>query len=831
MFDRTGRQAIGRVDAGSRGLSKAGRRLRLEPLEGRSLMTASLAPIAAVTSPQYQGYQVPLIGGTTHAQTFTVTSSNSQVRATVAQGQFLTIGVTHASSGAGDPAFTGTMTFQLFQDLTPNTVAKISALVNGTTTAPNTTGPTPTSTGPNTLSTAATAFAGKNYYVPSPANAATPPRVFHRVANGFPDANSYIVQGGSLNGTGSGQVFLNPFPDEFVQQIAFTGTGQLAMANAGSDTNDSQFFITTGSPTFLNYNHTIFGQIVAGQNILAETTQVAKKADTSGAVTVPVDPITFTQASLSSTSPDGVVHIDTTQAPAGATSTVTVTATDVTDGTTTTQSFPVTVSAFDVTNPSRPFLGPYDPTINIGRNQTLRLQLTAVATPPSDPVTYTVQGGVTTSATTGVTSFTPVTNGTATVSSTGLVTLTPTAGYSGPISLLVGVRDNVNRANTSSIDTPGNYKSHIITVNVAATATPVAIRPIASPQTVSVPTIGGTTIQLAGTNPNTTATAPLTYALVTQPAHGTVSNFNAATGSLTYTPAAGFLGADALQYTVTDPTSGLTSFVGTASINVSLASTGAVRFFADNLTTSTTTPGVLVVTPLPRTDGGTNTINVTQSNGNIVVNVNGVTDILQPTVANTDSIVVYGSKANDNITIDPGVTNPVTLSGGTFGTNTLRAGGGPATEQGWYGKNTLIQGSSRNFQYGRAGHVTFVKGTGTSDIIFAGTPGHFNGPRKVRILPSLPTGTFYTFSGQRLIKTTNPFIAQNRALVGTSQRTGNTTASTSSAPTGSTGSISSGGTNSGTGAGTNSPGTVQTAALHATQAPHAAKAHQAATRK
>ena len=790
MFDRTGRDAIGKLGAGSRGRARPGRWLRLEPLEGRSLMTASLDPIAAVTSPQYQGYQVPLIGGTTHAQTFAVTSSNPAVKATVAQGQFLTIGVTHASSGASDPAFSGTMTFQLFQDLTPNSVSKIESLINGSVTAAQ-------------LSTSAAAYAGQNYYVPSPANAATPPKIFHRVANGFPDATGYIVQGGSLNGDGTGQVFATPYANEPSQQLAFTGTGQLALANSGPDTNDSQFFVTTEPVSELNYAYTIFGQLVAGQDVLAEMTKVAVGGTSN---TTPTDPITFTQASLSSTSPDGVVHIDTTQAPANATSTVTVTATDVTDGSTTTQSFPVTVSAFDTTNPDRPFLGPYDSSVNIGENQTLKLQLSAVATPPSDPVTYTVQGGVTTG-TDGTTSFSAVSNGTATVSSTGLVTLTPTTGYTGPISLLVGVRDNTNRAQTSSIESPGNYQYHTITVNVASTTTPVAIRPIAQPQTVAVPTLGGTTIQLAGSNPNTTETTGLTYALVTQPTNGTVSNFNAATGTLTYTPNAGYLGADSLQYTVTDPTSGLTSFVGTTTINVNEASTGAVRFFADDLSNSTTVPGVLVVTPLPRTDGGTNTINVSTSNGNIVVSVNGVIDVLQPTVANVDSIVVYGSKANDNITVEPDVTNPVTLSGGTFGKNDIQAGGGPATEQGWYGKNNVLaQGSSNNFQFGRAGHVKFVKSTGTSDVVFAGTPGHLNGQSKVRILPTLPTGTFYTFSGKKLVKAkVNPFAAQNKALVGTSQRNASTSNNSAS------------GSTNGSGSTTSSPGTVQTTALHATK--------------
>ena len=97
-----------------------------------------------------------------------------------------------------------------------------------------------------------------------------------------------------------------------------------------------------------------------------------------------------------------------------------------------------------------------------------------------------------------------------------------------------------------------------------------------------------------------------------------------------------------------------------------------------------------------------------QSGGNVQVTINGVLDALQPTVANTDQVIVYGSKANDKITVDPGLTIPVTLNGGTGGTNVLKAGGGPTTELGWYGQNRLVQGSSQNFQFGQNGHVTFV---------------------------------------------------------------------------------------------------------------------------
>ena len=95
----------------------------LESLEGRQLLTASLAPIAPVTVNQYLGYQVPLDGSGSNAstQTYTVTSSNPDITATVAQGQFLTMNVSHASSGPNDPAFSGTIVIQLFNDLVPTT--------------------------------------------------------------------------------------------------------------------------------------------------------------------------------------------------------------------------------------------------------------------------------------------------------------------------------------------------------------------------------------------------------------------------------------------------------------------------------------------------------------------------------------------------------------------------------------------------------------------------------------------------------------------------------------------------------------------------------------
>ena len=88
---------------------------------------------------------------------------------------------------------------------------------------------------------------------------------FHRVLEGF------MAQGGDPTGTGMGgpgYEFVNENSD-----LVFDKAGVLAMANAGPDTNGSQFFITFAPADFLNGGYTIFGQVVEGMDVVNSITR------------------------------------------------------------------------------------------------------------------------------------------------------------------------------------------------------------------------------------------------------------------------------------------------------------------------------------------------------------------------------------------------------------------------------------------------------------------------------------------------------------------------------------------------------------------------------
>ena len=128
----------------------------------------------------------------------------------------------------------GTITLQLAFDQTPNTVANFVSLAEGTNNQVDST------------------YLGKKYY---------DGLVFHRV---IPD---FMIQGGDPTATGSGGPGY-AFEDEIVETLKHDGPGVLSMANAGPNTNGSQFFITHKETPWLDGKHSVFGKVISGQEVV-----------------------------------------------------------------------------------------------------------------------------------------------------------------------------------------------------------------------------------------------------------------------------------------------------------------------------------------------------------------------------------------------------------------------------------------------------------------------------------------------------------------------------------------------------------------------------------
>jgi cyclophilin family peptidyl-prolyl cis-trans isomerase len=257
---------------------------------------------------------------------FSVTSSNSAVTATVepVSNQFLKISV----AGFGD------MVFELFGDLAPDTVGRLTGLVQS------------------------------GFF-----NGLT----FHRVASGF------VIQGGDPLGNGTGGPGFS-FSDEFNSLAIFSGKGELAMANSGRDTNGSQFFVTLGSPRSLDFIHNIWGQLVRGFDVLQAINNVPTTPAGDG---MPNTPVVITNMSLIQDNHDAVVLLKTT-ATTGS-SVITVTAQNTNGEKSAPMSFSATVMPETTNDPA--FLNPIQTNLSTPENTPLTFTVSAIDL-ENDPLTF-----------------------------------------------------------------------------------------------------------------------------------------------------------------------------------------------------------------------------------------------------------------------------------------------------------------------------------------------------------------------------------------------------------------------------------------------------------
>jgi len=160
----------------------------------------------------------------------------------------------------------GTFKIKLFDQEVPNTVANFVGLAEGT----------------------------KEFTDPKTGQKTKRPfydgLVFHRVIEGF------MLQGGCPLGTGTGGPGYK-FADEFSPKLRHTKPGILSMANAGPNTNGSQFFVTLAATPWLDNKHSVFGEVVEGMDVVNKIGAAA----TSKPGDRPLKPITINSVKIERT--------------------------------------------------------------------------------------------------------------------------------------------------------------------------------------------------------------------------------------------------------------------------------------------------------------------------------------------------------------------------------------------------------------------------------------------------------------------------------------------------------------------------------------------------
>jgi len=632
----------------------------IESLESRRLLHAPvLDNIANQSIPVGSYLQLPITASDTEGDklTYTVNVSNNGATAGFHSGNSFVQFNVSGKTGASSTAFTGSMVFQLFKDVAPHTANKIQGLVQA------------------------------GYYDGLP---------FHRVLKGF------VAQGGDSNGDGTGGPGFQT-EDEINQFTQYVGDGQLAMARSSAhETDGSQFFITDGNQQqALDYLYTMFGQLVRGGSTLDKLIDTKTVDNGSGETSKPVEAPKITTAAVVANITDGVLQIK-----AGAntgTTTVTVTVKNEHDETDS-QSFTLTRTA-DSQNGAA-YLTPINSYRAINKNASTTFSIGA-ADPDGDTITYAA-------AVVNEDGSTPTTpNGTYQITGNS-ITVTPNTGYTGPLYVILGARDETHNFDTQIVSISVGGKT-IGTTGANAQAAAGA----GTPGMVIATFSGGTSGNVAADfNASFTSDArsnkiggvnwgdgTVTNGTIVKNADGTYS----VTGNHEY-PAAGTYEVSA---TIRGPKGAKQMVYGTVTArNIAELKSGTLRIFASS---------------------GNDAVGTSVKSGKLNVNVNGA--IKKFTPGSVSRVEYYLFDGADNAGVGGGVpatyvdagTGDDVITGGN-GNDTLTAGAGRNTLFGGAGNDRLNGSGGRDFLYGQEGDDRlygnggndYMDGGGNVDRLFAG---------------------------------------------------------------------------------------------------------------
>ncbi len=596
----------------------------IETLENRQLLHApTVDVIPSYNVPVGNTVQIPITATYDHSDqlTYTVTDNSGAITATfrASTNTFIEMNV----QGYAEP-----MVFQLFDDIAPDTIRRLKGLIQA------------------------------GYY---------DGLTFHRVINNF------VIQGGDPAGDGSGGPGFQ-FNDEFTPIASYTGDGQLAMANSGKDTNGSQFFITEGPQRFLDFNHTVFGQLVRGKDTRDAISDVAVDGSSRPNSTVRITSVKIIQDTT-----DAVLQVAVSSIASG---TVTVTATGAQG--TSSRSFAVNGVSDSVNSP--PILTSTTPVYYTAANTPISIQLTGTDS-EGDALEYGAQFLDGSGAIVDQSSLN---------SSTGALRIVPKAGFVGKVTLYVGVKapSASSRGSTNFSESQplgGIFDTQLITIAVGE-------KPINT---------------VRGVNIDATSGAPTNNVLVatfkdTDPA-GLATNFTASInwGDGSSTTGVVRKGGGNNYYVYGNKTYSAAASNGnyplTVDINGNNGAFAQATSFATVRSFASLKNGVLTVFGTSVADR----VGIGTKGSQYVVTVNGQTRAFNKTAVN--SIQAYTFDADDLLQMTEEVLPP----------SYLESGNGNDAIYGSNGDDIINAGAGRDTVYTRAG-TNRVAGGDDADTVWGG---------------------------------------------------------------------------------------------------------------